>query len=59
MSDNLPILLIEGVLVLGGALLFGWWQLRDVKRAQRDSAQRRADAARAEPAGAAKDATPQ
>jgi hypothetical protein len=48
MDGNLPILLIEGVLVGGGALLFGWWQLRDVKRAQQDAARRKAEAAKAE-----------
>ncbi len=26
---------IEGVLVFGGALLFGWWQLRSVVQGQR------------------------
>ncbi|MFM8510409.1 MAG: hypothetical protein ACKOCU_08850, partial [Betaproteobacteria bacterium] len=27
-----PLILIEGVLVFGGALAFGWWQLRSVKQ---------------------------
>lgn len=36
-----PLLLIEGVLVLGGALLFGCWQLRSVARDQRETARRR------------------
>lgn len=31
-GGNLPIILIEVVLVFGGVLLFGWWQLRSVKR---------------------------
>ena len=31
-GSNLPIILIEVVLVFGGVLLFGWWQLRSVKR---------------------------
>jgi hypothetical protein len=26
------VILIELVLVFGGALAFGWWQLRDLKR---------------------------
>lgn len=39
MSDHTPIILVELVLVFGGVLAFGWWQLRDVKRAQ---AERRA-----------------
>ena len=32
---------IELALVFGGALAFGWWQLRDVEREQRAAAQRR------------------
>jgi hypothetical protein len=36
-----PLLLIEGVLVFGGALLFGWWQLRSIERDQREAARRR------------------
>lgn len=39
--SNWPLLLIEGVLVFGGALLFGWWQLRSVARDQREAARRR------------------
>ena len=39
--SNWPLLLIEGVLVLGGALLFGWWQLRSVARDQQETARRR------------------
>lgn len=31
-SSHWPLILIEGVLVFGGALAFGWWQLRSVKR---------------------------
>lgn len=40
MNDMLPIVLIEGVLVLGGALLFGWWQLRSIERDRRAAAER-------------------
>lgn len=39
--SNWPLLLIEGVLVFGGALLFGWWQLRSVARDQQETARRR------------------
>lgn len=42
------IVLIEGVMVLGGALLFGWWQLRSVKRDQAEAARRKAEAAKAQ-----------
>lgn len=36
-----PIVLIEVVLVFGGALAFGWWQLRSIERDRRESARRR------------------
>ncbi len=39
--SNWPLLLIEGVLVFGGALLFGWWQLREIDRDQREARRRR------------------
>lgn len=42
MNENLPIVLIEGLLVLGGALLFGWWQLRSIRRDQQKAAAERA-----------------
>ncbi len=42
MSSALPVILIELVLVGGGALAFGWWQLRDVKRAQAETRRRKA-----------------
>jgi hypothetical protein len=32
MNSNFPIIAIELVLVLGGALAFGWWQFRDLDR---------------------------
>jgi hypothetical protein len=48
MSQNLPVILIEVVLVFGGVLAFGWWQLRDLtkereraKRARREAAELR------------------
>jgi predicted negative regulator of RcsB-dependent stress response len=43
-SENLPIILIE-VLVFGGVLAFGWWQLRSVRRdrAQSQARQRAAE----------------
>ena len=30
--QHLPLIVVEIVLVLGGALAFAWWQLRDLKR---------------------------
>ena len=48
-----PLILIEVVLVFGGALLFGWWQLRSVARDQQRSREERANAARQADAQAA------
>ena len=31
-SDHWPLILVEGVMVFGGALAFGWWQLRSVRK---------------------------
>lgn len=53
MEGNTPIIVVELVLVLGGALAFAWWQLRDVKRDQEKAA---AERARAVAARAAQDA---
>lgn len=39
--SNWPLLLIEGVLVFGGALLFGWWQLREIERDKRELQRKR------------------
>lgn len=54
--SNWPLLLIEGVLVFGGALLFGWWQLRSVARDQQETARRRAEQAQRDAQGS--DPTP-
>ncbi|MFO1330581.1 MAG: hypothetical protein U1F56_24790 [Rubrivivax sp.] len=32
MSQHLPMIVIEVVLVFGGALAFAWWQFRDLRR---------------------------
>jgi hypothetical protein len=32
MDNFAPIILLEGVLVFGGILLFAWWQLRDLRK---------------------------
>jgi predicted negative regulator of RcsB-dependent stress response len=51
MSQNLPVILIEVLLIFGGVLAFGWWQLRDIKQAQEQTARERArrEAAEARP----------
>lgn len=38
----MPIIVIELVLVFGGVLLFGWWQLRDLDRERQRREQKRA-----------------
>jgi hypothetical protein len=40
-SENWPIVLIEGIMVFGGALAFGWWQLHEIKRDQRIAAEKK------------------
>ena len=42
MSQNLPVILIEVVLIFGGVLAFGWWQLRDLKKERERREQRTA-----------------
>lgn len=34
MEQHFPIIVIELIMVFGGALAFGWWQLRDIKKDQ-------------------------
>jgi hypothetical protein len=38
--------LLEGLALLGALVVFAWWQLRDVKRAQQRSARARSVAER-------------
>ena len=47
MSQNLPVILIEVVLIFGGVLAFGWWQLRDLKKAREQTERARRAAAEA------------
>lgn len=42
--------LLEGLLLLGAAVLFAWWQLRDVRLAQEKAAREREQQAAAEAA---------
>jgi hypothetical protein len=37
-----PFILVEVVLVFGGVLAFGWWQLRDLERERRKAAESKA-----------------
>ena len=53
MSEHLPIVLIELVLVFGGVLLFAVWQLRSVKRDQEKTRAERAARGAATAAAAA------
>jgi hypothetical protein len=34
MSNETLLVMFEGLLVFGGALAFGWWQLRSIKKDQ-------------------------
>lgn len=43
MNQNLPIILIEVVLVFGGTLAFGWWQLRELKKLRQERERREAE----------------
>lgn len=42
MPDHLPLIVVEVVLVFGGAVAFAWWQFRDLarERKKREAAQR-------------------
>jgi hypothetical protein len=31
-NSDFPFIVVELVMTLGGALAFGWWQLRDLKK---------------------------
>ena len=41
MYANTPIIVIELMSVFGGALLFGWWQLRSIKKEQQKAARQK------------------
>lgn len=48
MNNHWALILIEGVLVLGGVLVFAWWQLGSMAREQREQRARRENSRSAE-----------
>jgi hypothetical protein len=56
-GNPLPLIVVEVLLVFGGAVAFAWWQFRDLarERAKREAA-RRAQAASDAAAGEGRDA---
>jgi hypothetical protein len=40
-TRRLPVKLLEALVILVAGVLFAWWQLRDVSKAQEESARRR------------------
>ncbi len=49
MTEHLPLIVIELVLVFGGTLAFAWWQLRDLKKLRKEREAREAAAGAASP----------
>lgn len=49
MQDHLPIIVVEVVMIFGGVLVLGWWQLRSLKRDREQSARERAQRDAASP----------
>lgn len=47
-ASDMPVIVIELVLVLGGVLAFAWWQLRDLDR-ERDKRRRARESAPPQP----------
>jgi hypothetical protein len=47
--NSLPLIVIELVLVFGGALAFAWWQLSDLARERKKREQAQRDNAPGEP----------
>jgi hypothetical protein len=49
MSEHLPLIVIEVLLVFGGAVAFAWWQFRDLarERRKREEARKRGDSGKA------------
>lgn len=41
-DSNWPLIVIEVVLVFGGAMAFAWWQFRDLRR-EREKRERRSN----------------
>lgn len=42
MSEHAPIIVVEVVMIFGGALAFAWWQFRDLAREKRKKQEREA-----------------
>jgi hypothetical protein len=57
MSEHLPVIVVEVVMIFGGALAFAWWQFRDLAREKRKKQEREAQRAR-EGAGPGDGASP-
>jgi hypothetical protein len=50
MTPHLPLILVEVLLVFGGAIGFAWWQLRDLARERRKREAARRQHTQASPA---------
>ena len=46
MDGHSPFIVIELLLIFGGAIAIAWWQIRDVKRAQAETRRAREQAER-------------
>ena len=46
MGDHSPFIVIELLLIFGGAIAVAWWQIRDVNRAQAETRRAREQAER-------------
>jgi predicted negative regulator of RcsB-dependent stress response len=59
MGQHLPLILVEVIMVFGGALAFGWWQLRSIRKdREKAAANRQAQQARQSADQAAREGGP-
>jgi DNA-binding transcriptional regulator of glucitol operon len=42
MRQQLPLIVVEVIMVFGGALAFGWWQMRSIRRDRERTAREKA-----------------